>query len=478
MSQRWARAYHIDAFFQYLLGNSRSYFTQVPKGPDALLIPRDGVHPEDDLALRALLPDLRPKRGRRKANEDDTESIDTPNKRLRVGTPSTVDGRNSPSLDMWGRVSQSPAPSYIPHPSNSHIPQGITDPSKSQATPVYDHGDPLTDLFSAAARAFGGDALETTPAPAIPSETPHMQHMNPWPEPNGRSHNEYPQSAIDLHPPASVFDSPDLNDGSRSAHPLAVSNSRAAKSKRISAMWNTLSSFDQAQETHPKPRGRPPQHRHMKNGPFETWSVKQSIETDRTNGHAFFSNGGEDTRQQQAAPTPPMQQSDVDLQITTSTSRRIPTQKLSLTVPQQTGGHVRLATPPVSQDLANNPDANHPPPRLTLNDDGSFSRPRSSISRTREQESVRERARQQRSRLFAAEDRSQRRSSADFFNVIDEDTSQYDEYDMDDNDVLDENSSNANGINWKYRAQVLARRLKYAQDELRRVKKAVLEAVM
>ena len=443
---------------------------------------RDGVPPEDDLALRALLPDLRPKRGRRKGNDDDAESIDTPNKRLRAGTPSTVDGRNSPRPDMWGRVSQSPAPSYIPHPPNPHIPQ------RSQATPVYDHEDHLTDLFSAAARAFGGEKLQPAPAPATVSETLHMQHMNPWPGPNGRSHNEYPQSAIDLHPPANVFGSPDLNDGSRSAHPLAISNARAAKSKRVSATWNTLNTFNQTQEASVQPRGRPPKNRHTKNGPFETWNVKQSIETDRTNGHTFFPNGGEATHQAQATPAPiqQQQQSAIGLQIATSTPRRTPTQKLSLTVPQQTSSNnIRLATPPITREL----DAIHPPPRLTLNgDDGSLSRPRSSLSKIREQESVREgggvrqQSRQRSSRLFA-EDRNQRRSSADFFNsVIDEEVASTlpDEYDLDDNDFHDEDDpGTTNGVNyWKHRAQVLARRLKYTQDELRRVKKAVLEAVM
>jgi hypothetical protein len=72
--KRWMRAMHIDAFFEYLLGKQPPYCIQIPPihdpfPPDG----RDGVPLEEDLAIRALDPKFKPKRGRRKADEGDDE---------------------------------------------------------------------------------------------------------------------------------------------------------------------------------------------------------------------------------------------------------------------------------------------------------------------------------------------------------------------------------------------------------------------
>ena len=68
------RARHIDAFFEYLLGKQHQYYLQIP--PPSQPFPdngRDGVILEEDLAIRALDPKFRPKRGRRKAEEGNDE---------------------------------------------------------------------------------------------------------------------------------------------------------------------------------------------------------------------------------------------------------------------------------------------------------------------------------------------------------------------------------------------------------------------
>ena len=73
---------HIDAFFEYLLGKQHPYYQQIP--PPHNPFPeegRDGVPLEEDLAIRALDPKFKPKRGRRKADDADEEiesEIDTP----------------------------------------------------------------------------------------------------------------------------------------------------------------------------------------------------------------------------------------------------------------------------------------------------------------------------------------------------------------------------------------------------------------
>ncbi|KAF2861204.1 hypothetical protein K470DRAFT_257112 [Piedraia hortae CBS 480.64] len=67
--KRWMRAMHIDAFFEYLLGKQNPYFTNVSSTDASLQVGRSGVPPEEDLALRALDPSFRPKRGRRRNSE-------------------------------------------------------------------------------------------------------------------------------------------------------------------------------------------------------------------------------------------------------------------------------------------------------------------------------------------------------------------------------------------------------------------------
>lgn len=73
--KRWMHSMHIDAFFEYLVGREHDYWVDIPPLAIPLSeIERDGVRAEDDMALRALLPHIRPRRGRRKPGEDDAQS--------------------------------------------------------------------------------------------------------------------------------------------------------------------------------------------------------------------------------------------------------------------------------------------------------------------------------------------------------------------------------------------------------------------
>ena len=118
--------------------------------------------------------------------------------------------------------------------------------------------------------------------------------------------------------------------------------------------------------------------------------------------------------------------------------------KLQLQVPEHAGGPVRLATPP----------------RVLINGES-------------------DRAANSHSQPYPAE----RRSSADFFGTLDAGS----EADgsgagADDDDDDDNESGGANGdggsVDWKRRAMVLKRRLIEKEDELRALKRRVLEAVM
>ncbi|KAH9431329.1 hypothetical protein MCOR02_008625 [Pyricularia oryzae] len=59
--KRWMKSMHVDAFFNYLYGEENEYFTDIPpEGTPITDVSRDGVAPEDDMALRALLPHIGP----------------------------------------------------------------------------------------------------------------------------------------------------------------------------------------------------------------------------------------------------------------------------------------------------------------------------------------------------------------------------------------------------------------------------------
>lgn len=96
--KRWMHSMHIDAFFDYLQGNDHPYWTQIPTGTNPLHAEgRDGVAAEDDMALRSLLPHIRPRRGRRKPEDDLNKS---PSQRPRMDSPSLGDSRQNVS-EPW-----------------------------------------------------------------------------------------------------------------------------------------------------------------------------------------------------------------------------------------------------------------------------------------------------------------------------------------------------------------------------------------
>ncbi|EPS29602.1 hypothetical protein PDE_04552 [Penicillium oxalicum 114-2] len=67
--KRWMRAMHVDAFFEFCLGHPHPYYTHLPSTGPFVSESRDGVPLEEDLALRALVPQWKPKRGRKRADE-------------------------------------------------------------------------------------------------------------------------------------------------------------------------------------------------------------------------------------------------------------------------------------------------------------------------------------------------------------------------------------------------------------------------
>lgn len=103
--KRWMHSMHLDAFFDYMLNNPHEYWTQVPQDPNPVTEEgRDGVAAEDDMALRSLLPQIRPRRGRKRP--DDEDSSVSPSQRPRMEGAGSDFGPGGPvgstqPLDLW-----------------------------------------------------------------------------------------------------------------------------------------------------------------------------------------------------------------------------------------------------------------------------------------------------------------------------------------------------------------------------------------
>lgn len=94
---------HVDAFFEYLLDRPNVYWTDIPADQNPVCESgRDGVAAEDDMALRSLLPHIRPRRGKRKPEDEDTNK--SPSQRPSMEPPPTGNDLASAhpnAMDAW-----------------------------------------------------------------------------------------------------------------------------------------------------------------------------------------------------------------------------------------------------------------------------------------------------------------------------------------------------------------------------------------
>ena len=394
-TQRWLHAYHIDAFFQYCLGKTNPYWTEVPAATIPLSdVVRDGVPAEEDLALRALLPAWRPKRGRRKAEYGEGDS----------GTPAKRVQRHS-SLSLEDPTATQESFSAYP-----------------QSAFPWSQQPPATDVWTAAQRA-----LTPHPGQDQNSKQPSSSQQTFWIDMPGQTPSTtYPQSAVTPRQNPSPYQ---FVDTPQSAHPMTASGTSHPKKRHgpaVSAAWSTPGKSSSGK----LPRGRPPGNRSIQDGPFSTFPANPEsnntsarsvstpiqpttpgLETSKSDGPA---NGLPTTN----TPTPA---------IIGHTPTRKPS-KLSLQVPQHSGGPVRLATPP---------------PKVLVNGEAG----EGGAERSHGHE---------------------RRTSADFFNSVDAEFSEAD----------DDGTEGDDKVDWKRRALVLQRKLLEKEAELKAVRKRVLEAVM
>ena len=355
--------------------------------------------PEEDLALRALLPEWRPKRGRKKADEAEEEG----------NAAKKIQHQRSTSADFFHAFDEP----YSAHPSS--------------AAPWSAHPQ-QSDAWTAAHMAIAPKTPSTgqtqTPSTAQLSSHDAIQQLR-WRinDQDTTPMTPYPQSAVTPrhdHSASPSFEEP------KSANPAGMkSRSRKKHGPAVSSAWSNNSNNSSG-----KLRGRPPNNRSVTDGPFSTFpanpiakeSVQGTIGTpvNKTNSppdHEQPSRNETPNAQPTMMVTPQSALPDQSLV-------RRPS-KLQLQVPEHAGGPVRLATPP----------------RVLINGESN------------------------RQTSFSHE----RRSSADFFNQLD-DTSEFDE--------VDDPEGPVDNIDWKRRALALKKKLQEKEEELKAMKRRVLEAVM
>ncbi|KAI2616367.1 ARS binding protein 2-domain-containing protein [Hypomontagnella submonticulosa] len=303
--KRWMHSMHINAFFDYLMDNHHPYWTQIPTDPNPVCEDgRDGVAAEDDMALRALLPHIRPRRGRKRPEEDGLSK--SPSQRPRLDSPAfSAEPRTArpDSLDPW-----------TAHPDG-------------RSSFMFPSADPRSSVLPETNSAF------------------------PWSNDVSREPmSAYPQSAMTPSTRGTFWGDPS-EPRSAISPGKAKSLGRRHGAKVVSSAWRSG-----GVSAGGRPRGRPPTHRYS-DGPLS------AIPDERREFQSPFEQA---TPQSSTAPAPmlppdpipksagptsaPMSAPPTSAPTLTPTSAagsRPPRPgRLSLQVPERAGGPVRLATPP------------------------------------------------------------------------------------------------------------------------------------
>ncbi|KAM0286051.1 hypothetical protein ACHAQH_001059 [Verticillium albo-atrum] len=316
--KRWMHSMHVDAFFEYLMSIPHPYWTDIPTHPTPIYQEgRDGVAPVDDMALRALVPQARPKRGKKRAEDDSL--IEPPSQRPRIELPAaeeyhpdrTGPGPWSAHPDARGPFTSRPTGSLL-RPGQE---VGAWLPDQDAQTPLtaYPNG-PLSAITPTTRNAFWGDSTE--PRSAITAK--------------GKTHQQ-----------------------------------RRHGAKVVSSAWR---SRGLGGNTNGKARGRPPMNRNIDQPTYTTsLAAEPSYDTPVPNGNDQVitpaictppSNTPLTGTPMSAPPlaTPLPLSAPLPPEYSAHTQR--PSKpSISLQVPERVGGAVRLATPP---------HPHFPPPPLQL----------------------------------------------------------------------------------------------------------------
>ncbi|EEH43493.2 uncharacterized protein PADG_08418 [Paracoccidioides brasiliensis Pb18] len=332
--KRWMRAMHVDAFFEYCLGHQHIYYTQLTS-TDSSAESRDGVPRDEDLALRALFPQWKPKKGRKRAEAKEFDDSKT-SKRPHFDIPGVGPEDNALSYNQETFLHSAMQRSAIPW---SAFPDDL-----EQHDPFASHS-----------------ALGTEPSKTGNHLNQHRMISRDvysrWRSPGREvfSALHYPQSAIT---PRYRDSEAIMSIEPRSA--ITSSSADRANNKRrrgpaVSSAWSTSGNLSNT-----KMRGRPGGNRTTQNGPFSTFPVQSAckeIEAPETNTeHTGRSHSG--LTQKTVSSNASGKASDASTLAPTFQPLNTRPARLQLQVPQNLGDPVRLATPPTV--LVNGTSRNSP----------------------------------------------------------------------------------------------------------------------
>ncbi|KAI9803540.1 MAG: hypothetical protein M1825_001883 [Sarcosagium campestre] len=334
---------HVDAFFEYCLGKPHVYYMQIPPDEGSLAqSDRDGVPPEEDLAIRALRPESRPKRGRRKTEEKDTDSgRATPAKRPHLDTSvATVNPENFNSAHSLFRDS------------------GL--PSTARTDDLDGHSqrlDPWTAASNITPRTIGSQLSAQPMTPGTATGGAGGLHFR-W-RVNAREGSNTPSTPVGYSsatpisalPPDSAVDEP--SSAITSSPGSSKNRARRRHGPAVSSAWPSGGN-----PVTGKLRGRPPSNRSVRDGPFSTFPANPKTRE-----------GPVIDLQGTPVSTPITGRDDAnDARRRFSFSPQAPSPlhhqgpikpgALQLQVPHHVGGAVRLATPTV---LVNGESDGNPP---------------------------------------------------------------------------------------------------------------------
>ncbi|KAL2882381.1 hypothetical protein SGCOL_002121 [Colletotrichum sp. CLE4] len=292
--KRWMHSMHVDAFFEYLMDHPHPYWIEIPNDPTPVCeAGRDGVLAEDDMALRALLPQIRPRRGRKRPEDDDLAK--SPSQRARLDSPPTGTAYTSARAGTLGPWSAHP---------DGRATFGCSDPLKLSANTGSVTGWP--------------PAPDTAQTPLTAYPQGPMSALTPSTRNGGFWGDAEPRSAITPSRP-------------KASH-------RRHGAKVVSSAWRSGGPGGSG-----KTRGRPPMNKTNVDGPFVAFSAE---------GPAYKRPSPESKIEPgpitPPAPipqiaTPPVAVPDLPQP---PHMPRPAKPSISLQVPERQGGSVRLATPP------------------------------------------------------------------------------------------------------------------------------------
>lgn len=310
--KRWMRAMHVDAFFEFLLHKRHPYFLNIPPPHDPHPAQgRDGVPAEEDLAIRALDPSFRPKRGRKRNESPDEEPA--PSKRPLLTTSFTFEGQT-----------------LYAQPQSAHPESAIP----LRARPDNFIQDPWAAASAVTPESYAQRSI--APHSAVSARPPqHLQwnHRGPQDTPM----TPHPMSAIESgRPYAMAYDEP------RSAITASANRPRRKHGPAVSSAWPSSSATSRS-----KLRGRPPVNRSVQDGSFSTFPVDPNVErtpSSQRSTPVIALAPVRDERSPLLRPntytmSPNRRESHTGL-VTQGKPERLQVQ-----VPPHTGGPIRLATP-------------------------------------------------------------------------------------------------------------------------------------